>query len=71
MCLRAGADEASALIYGATPLGKGLYEGDEYPDAPWVSRFDRAVETVRSRLGEDRFEACVARGSKRIQYGRR
>jgi hypothetical protein len=61
---RAGADESAAVVYGATPLGKGTWPGGEFPDAPWVINFNQAFEALRTRLGEDRFAVCAARGSR-------
>ena len=61
---RAGADESAAMLYGATPMGMGSYEGGEFADAPWVMEFDHAVESLQTRLGDERFAACAARGSR-------
>jgi hypothetical protein len=61
---RAGADESAAMMYGATPMGMGSYEGGEFADAPWVVGFDQALESLRTRLGDDRFAVCAARGSR-------
>jgi hypothetical protein len=59
---RAGADESAATLYGATPIGMGSYEGGEF--APWVMEFDHALESLQTRLGDERFAACAARGSR-------
>jgi predicted ATPase/class 3 adenylate cyclase len=59
----AHADESAAVIYGATPIGRGEYGGEDLSDAPWVNRFYQAIDTLRTRLGDDRFAASVARGS--------
>ena len=62
---RAHADESAAVIYGSTPLGRGIYEGDQFDqlEAPWAIQFGEAVETLKARLGANRFAACMQRGA--------
>jgi predicted ATPase/class 3 adenylate cyclase len=60
----ANAYEASAVVYGATTVGQGVYDISVFPDAPWANRFRQALEADRARLGEDFFASCVGRGSR-------
>jgi hypothetical protein len=62
--VRADAVETAAVIYGATPVGKGQYYEEEVGSAPWIGRFYQDLETLRMRLGEDRFVECTDRGSR-------
>jgi hypothetical protein len=48
-------DEAAAILQGAAGV-------DARQPGPLADRFADSVAALRSRLGEDRFEACVARG---------
>jgi hypothetical protein len=57
------ADESAAVLYGATPLVKGVYESGAVPNQ-WEDRFREVAEIVRSRIGEDRFNTLAARGSR-------
>ena len=47
------------------PLGRGVYEGDQFDqlEAPWAIQFGEAAEALKGRLSEDRFAACVQRGT--------
>jgi hypothetical protein len=57
----AHADESAAVLYGATPIAKGVFVPS---DNPWEQRFREEAELLRSRLGEDRFNILAARGSR-------
>jgi predicted ATPase len=59
----AHADESAAVLYGATPLAKGVYKSGEVPNQ-WEERFREVAGSLRSRLGEDRFNILAVRGSR-------
>jgi predicted ATPase len=60
----AGADEAAAVVYGATPLAKDVAEGRGFWDTPWMDPMREALNDLETRLGSDRFAALLARGSR-------
>jgi hypothetical protein len=59
-----GVDEQAAVLYGTTPFGRAIAEDDALPNFFVANRFREAAHSVRSRLGEDRFQACTARGAR-------